>query len=224
MAHTPTRHGVRSGRNCKALSLCPSLPAHSFPPPFSCTSSMLALKKIAWPMFKRPYAILTFSQIEMVEEWIYASRHKRILFPPDTKNKVVLECHHYMPDSLRSNALRKKIHGRVDAMVKKRSPAEEKNWEMWISARKMFIGGVDTSLSEIDVHDFFIQWGEIIGCFLVRRAPNAPHQRFGFIFFNDPDVVDQILKTGPRHWGYHSNRCCYFDCRSTRGKLTGFYM
>lgn len=60
---------------------------------------------------------------------------------------------------------------------------------------KMFIGGLNWETTEENLKDYFTKYGEVIEL-KIMKDPNTGRSRgFGFLTFNDPKSVDEVVRT-----------------------------
>ena len=72
------------------------------------------------------------------------------------------------------------------------SPIESKKEIRHDNNRKIFIGGVGKSLSERELVEYFIKYGEISECFIKRN--NGVSRGFGFLIFKHTYSIERLFK------------------------------
>ncbi|CBZ50900.1 hypothetical protein NCLIV_039750 [Neospora caninum Liverpool] len=61
--------------------------------------------------------------------------------------------------------------------------------------RKIFVGGVNPSLSESDVEKYFAKFGTVDKVSIIRDATTGKSRGFGFVVFASEDSVKEVLKS-----------------------------
>ncbi|KAF5739600.1 RNA-binding family protein isoform 1 [Tripterygium wilfordii] len=64
--------------------------------------------------------------------------------------------------------------------------------------RKIFVGGIPTTVGEDEFRDFFAQFGEVIEHQIMRDHATNRSRGFGFITFETDQAVEEILEKGNR--------------------------
>lgn len=64
--------------------------------------------------------------------------------------------------------------------------------------KKIFVGGIPTTLNEDEFKDFFMQFGEVKEHQIMRDHSTSRSRGFGFITFDSEQAVDDLLKKGNR--------------------------
>ncbi|XP_042519565.1 heterogeneous nuclear ribonucleoprotein 1-like [Macadamia integrifolia] len=62
--------------------------------------------------------------------------------------------------------------------------------------KKIFVGGVPTSVTEDEFKNFFSKYGKVVDHQIIRDHATNRSRGFGFIIFDSEQVVDDILATG----------------------------
>ncbi|XP_052178022.1 heterogeneous nuclear ribonucleoprotein 1 [Diospyros lotus] len=62
--------------------------------------------------------------------------------------------------------------------------------------KKIFVGGVPSSVSEDEFKNFFSKYGEVVEHQIIRDHETNRSRGFGFIVFDSEEVVDEILSNG----------------------------
>jgi len=58
---------------------------------------------------------------------------------------------------------------------------------------KVFVGGLDYSLTEALFHRHFSQFGEIVECQIIRDPLTKSSRGFGFVRYKDPEVARYLI-------------------------------
>ncbi|XP_023530403.1 heterogeneous nuclear ribonucleoprotein 1 [Cucurbita pepo subsp. pepo] len=64
--------------------------------------------------------------------------------------------------------------------------------------KKIFVGGIPTSVDEDEFRDFFMQYGEVQEHQIMRDHSTSRSRGFGFITFETEQAVDELLANGNR--------------------------
>ena len=59
--------------------------------------------------------------------------------------------------------------------------------------RKIFVGGLNWETTEETLRDYFLQWGNVIDCTIMRKQDKTS-RGFGFITYDKAKCVDDCLK------------------------------
>ncbi|XP_071730069.1 heterogeneous nuclear ribonucleoprotein 1-like [Rutidosis leptorrhynchoides] len=62
--------------------------------------------------------------------------------------------------------------------------------------KKIFVGGIPTSVTEEDLKGFFSKYGKVVEHEIIRDHATKRSRGFGFVVFDDEQVVDTILVNG----------------------------
>ena len=97
------------------------------------------------------------------------------------------------------NILEKKILSRkheINGKIVDVKPAVEgkKREEMMDSSKKIFVGGLDPSVTEKDLIEFFSNYGKVKDASVLFDNNRNASRGFGFVSFEDKDVVDKLVK------------------------------
>jgi RNA recognition motif-containing protein len=97
------------------------------------------------------------------------------------------------------NILEKKILSRkheINGKIVDVKPAVEgkKREEMMDSSKKIFVGGLEPSVTEKDLIDFFSKYGKVKDASVLFDNNRNASRGFGFVSFEDKDVVDKLVK------------------------------
>ncbi|XP_054720911.1 heterogeneous nuclear ribonucleoprotein A1, A2/B1 homolog [Uloborus diversus] len=65
--------------------------------------------------------------------------------------------------------------------------------------RKLFVGGLDPSITEEDLRAHFSKFGTLTGCTVHRDLETGRSRGFGFITFEDIISVDRVQSSRPHH-------------------------
>ncbi|XP_035227781.1 heterogeneous nuclear ribonucleoproteins A2/B1-like [Stegodyphus dumicola] len=63
--------------------------------------------------------------------------------------------------------------------------------------RKLFVGGIDSSITESDLINYFEKFGTVTGCTIHRDRDTGRSRGFGFITFQEPASVDAVQLSRP---------------------------
>uniref|UniRef100_T1KBW2 RRM domain-containing protein n=2 Tax=Tetranychus urticae TaxID=32264 RepID=T1KBW2_TETUR len=64
---------------------------------------------------------------------------------------------------------------------------------------KLFVGGLSWETTKEKLNDYFIQFGEIADCVVMKNPETGRSRGFGFVTFKDPNCVQTVLNAGPHH-------------------------
>jgi RNA recognition motif-containing protein len=97
------------------------------------------------------------------------------------------------------NILEKKIFSRkheINGKIVDVKPAVEgkKREEMMDSSKKIFVGGLEPSVTDKDLIDFFSKFGEVKDASVLFDNNRNASRGFGFVSFEDKNVVDKLVK------------------------------
>lgn len=62
--------------------------------------------------------------------------------------------------------------------------------------KKIFIGGIPSTVSEDDLKNFFTKYGEVTEHQIIRDHETNRSRGFGFVIFDSEEVVDELLSNG----------------------------
>ncbi|KAG6690027.1 hypothetical protein I3842_11G203000 [Carya illinoinensis] len=62
--------------------------------------------------------------------------------------------------------------------------------------KKIFVGGIPSSVTEEEFKNFFSKYGEVVEHQIIRDHETQRSRGFGFIIFDSDEVVDEILSNG----------------------------
>ncbi|TYH57061.1 hypothetical protein ES332_D08G063000v1 [Gossypium tomentosum] len=65
-----------------------------------------------------------------------------------------------------------------------------------IKTKKLFVGGILTSVTEDEFKNFFSKYGEVVEHEIIRDHATKRSRGFGFIVFDSEEVVDNMLANG----------------------------
>ncbi|GIY75507.1 hypothetical protein CEXT_318551 [Caerostris extrusa] len=63
--------------------------------------------------------------------------------------------------------------------------------------RKLFVGGIDSDVTENDLKAYFEKFGVITGCTIHRNRDTGKSRGFGFVTFKDPSSIDDVQNSRP---------------------------
>ena len=63
-----------------------------------------------------------------------------------------------------------------------------------MAVKKVFVGGIKDGVEENDVHEYFMQYGNVESVDLVTDRETGRKRGFGFVVFDDVDAVDKIVR------------------------------
>jgi len=68
-----------------------------------------------------------------------------------------------------------------------------------MAVKKIFVSGIKDGIEENDVHEYFMNFGNVESVDLVTDRETGRKRGFGFVVFDDVDAVDKIVcKCGAR--------------------------
>ncbi|KAF7140096.1 hypothetical protein RHSIM_Rhsim06G0231900 [Rhododendron simsii] len=62
--------------------------------------------------------------------------------------------------------------------------------------KKLFVGGLPSTVTEDEFHGFFSKYGKVVAHQIIRDRETNRSRGFGFIIFENEEVVDEILSKG----------------------------
>ena len=62
--------------------------------------------------------------------------------------------------------------------------------------KKIFVGGIPSSVTEEEFRNFFSKYGEVVEHQIIRDHETNRSRGFGFIIFDSEEVVDEMLSKG----------------------------
>ncbi|XP_077237568.1 heterogeneous nuclear ribonucleoprotein 1-like [Tasmannia lanceolata] len=65
-----------------------------------------------------------------------------------------------------------------------------------VKTKKIFVGGIPTAVTEGELKDFFSKYGKVEDHQIIRDHATNRSRGFGFIIFDDEQVVDDLLANG----------------------------
>lgn len=65
-----------------------------------------------------------------------------------------------------------------------------------IKTKKIFVGGVPSTVSEEEFKDFFSKYGKVVEHQIIRDHETNRSRGFGFIIFETEEIVDELLSNG----------------------------
>ncbi|KAG6518675.1 hypothetical protein ZIOFF_022155 [Zingiber officinale] len=90
------------------------------------------------------------------------------------------------------------IDGRT-VEVKRTVPREEMPSKAGIKTKKIFVGGIPTSLTEDELKEHFSSYGEVVERQIMFDHATGRSRGFGFVTFKDEESVDKIISKGKMH-------------------------
>lgn len=121
-----------------------------------------------------------------------------VMQDPSTKRSrgfgFVTFSHAHMVDDCMNNRPHKLDNREVEA---KRAVSREESHKPGIhkSVKRMFMGGVKEPITEEDVTNYFSSYGKVESVELLTDKASSKKRGFGFVNFDDYDVVDKIVQT-----------------------------
>jgi RNA recognition motif-containing protein len=68
---------------------------------------------------------------------------------------------------------------------------------LFMSRRKMFVGGLNGQTTPDNLKKYFEEFGEVGECMIMKDAITKRSRGFGFITFKESSSVDKVLKNRP---------------------------
>ncbi|KAL1204870.1 Heterogeneous nuclear ribonucleoprotein 1 [Cardamine amara subsp. amara] len=65
-----------------------------------------------------------------------------------------------------------------------------------IKTKKIFVGGIPSSVTEDELKDFFAKYGNVVEHQIIRDHETNRSRGFGFVIFDSEEVVDELLSKG----------------------------
>ncbi|CAN1146857.1 Heterogeneous nuclear ribonucleoprotein 1 [Linum perenne] len=62
--------------------------------------------------------------------------------------------------------------------------------------KKIFVGGIPSSVTEDDLQEFFSKYGRVVEHQIIRDHETNRSRGFGFIIFDSEEIVDELLSNG----------------------------
>ena len=98
-----------------------------------------------------------------------------------------------------NKTLEKKILSRkheINGKIVDVKPAVEgkKREDMMDTSKKIFVGGLEPSVTEKDLFDFFSKFGEVKDASVLIDNNRNVSRGFGFVSFEDKNIVDELVK------------------------------
>ncbi|XP_028081218.1 RNA-binding protein Musashi homolog 2-like [Camellia sinensis] len=89
------------------------------------------------------------------------------------------------------------LHGQISEQVEikrtiPKGSAESKDFK----TKKIFVGGIPTSVTEDEFKNFFSKYGKVVEHEIIRDHVTKRSWGFGFVVFDNEQVVDTILANG----------------------------
>ncbi|KAM7251345.1 hypothetical protein ACFE04_023228 [Oxalis oulophora] len=78
----------------------------------------------------------------------------------------------------------------------KRTIPKGSNQSKEFKTKKLFVGGIPTSVNEDELKSFFSKYGEVVEHQIIRDHETNRSRGFGFVIFDVEDVVDDLLSQG----------------------------
>ncbi len=98
----------------------------------------------------------------------------------------------FMVDELMKNRPHK-LDGR-ELDIKRSVPlSDSKRLDKHSKVNKLFVGGINDSINENDLKEYFSRFGNILNLTIKRDKTSLKSRGFGFVVFDDYDPVDKIL-------------------------------
>lgn len=90
------------------------------------------------------------------------------------------------------------IDGRT-VEVKRTVPREATEFKGALRIKKIFVGGLPSSLSNDELREYFSLYGIIVDCQIMLDHQNGRSRGFGFVTFDNEDAVELIFSVGKKH-------------------------
>ncbi|VEL25148.1 unnamed protein product [Protopolystoma xenopodis] len=85
---------------------------------------------------------------------------------------------------------------------KRAMPREDsQNQEAHMTVSKLFVGGLKKEVTNEDLNDYFVKYGTIKECEVVKLKESGESRGFGFVTFDDYDAVDKAILYKPHFIG-----------------------
>jgi hypothetical protein len=65
--------------------------------------------------------------------------------------------------------------------------------------RKIFVGGLPHNLQDEEFKDFFIKFGEIEDCAILRDKRTGKPRGFGFVTYKDIEILEHVMEIKDSH-------------------------
>uniref|UniRef100_U5ENZ1 Putative rna-binding protein musashi/mrna cleavage and polyadenylation factor i complex n=1 Tax=Corethrella appendiculata TaxID=1370023 RepID=U5ENZ1_9DIPT len=62
---------------------------------------------------------------------------------------------------------------------------------------KLFVGGLSWETTQENLQRYFVRYGEVIDCVVMKNNETGRSRGFGFVTFSDPANVNHVLQNGP---------------------------
>lgn len=80
---------------------------------------------------------------------------------------------------------------------KRAIPKDDVAPESRVVCNKVFVGGLRKDITDDQLREYFSQYGTITECFLTKDKVSGLSRGFGFVTFDDTDVVDKVIIARP---------------------------
>lgn len=111
-------------------------------------------------------------------------------------------------DSLQPNQRNQTITTTSGAQIQKPNPyvicepksdviADEKDIKFCYPKSKIFVGGLDFKLTNEELKEHFIQFGEVTDAIILKDIYTGQSRGFGFVSFKEEHVADKLVKNHP---------------------------
>lgn len=67
--------------------------------------------------------------------------------------------------------------------------------------KKLFVGGLHPSTTDVHLRDFYSQWGEIVDVVVMKDQPSGKSRGFGFVTYAEASSVDAAQAARPHEVG-----------------------
>ena len=94
----------------------------------------------------------------------------------------------------KQSEVRKNKYSEINIVDVKPAVEGKKREDMMDSSKKIFVGGLEPSVTEKDLFDFFSKFGEVKDASVLIDNNRNVSRGFGFVSFEDKNIVDELVK------------------------------